>query len=143
VPRNDREDLSYRDALRGSIGDNAAAFGFSVMMTSTYAVLQSILGSPPIGFIFLFAVGAVAGFVALEVIATRGLSRDLSIERASVLAYGALLSFFSVSVGVGAAALVATVVEGDAGFPLGGAAATAAYLLAVGGETLLGREAEH
>jgi hypothetical protein len=56
--------------------------------------------------------------------------------------FGSLLSFFSVAAGIGMAALTATIIDGDAGFPVGGAAATATYLLVVGLEMLGAREEE-
>lgn len=129
----------YTTSLKRSIGTNASAYGFSVMITASYGVLSTSLGNPTVGDVFLFTTGAVLGFVLLEIITTRGHSRSLEAERSDVVAYGALFSLGSITAGVGAAALVAAILDSGVAWPLGAAAATITHLLVVGLETLLAR----
>ncbi len=63
----------YRRGLLTSIRNNAAAYGYSVMITSSYGVLSTQLGTPPVFMTLLFALGATVAFLLVEVGSARGL----------------------------------------------------------------------
>ncbi len=127
--------------LQASVRNNATAYGFSVMITGTAAILVSQLGSPTVGQIFMLGMGAVAGFVAIDGAATRGFRERTRGEPADVVVVGSAMGFFSVGLGLGAAALTAEALDGDAAWPVGGFVATLAYLLVVGIEMALAERA--
>jgi hypothetical protein len=51
----------YSRGVRASLGNNAAAYAYSVMITATFGVLTSILGPSAVFDVFTFAVGAATG----------------------------------------------------------------------------------
>jgi hypothetical protein len=129
-----------RDALfhgvRTSVRNNGVAYGFSVMITASFGLLQSAAGSANTLDIF-FAGGAVAGFVLLEAIASNLFRVRMRGDPPEVVALGTAFSFFSVGVGLAVAALVGAVVSPGLAWPLGGFGATLAYVTAAGAELAL------
>jgi hypothetical protein len=47
-------------AMRSAVGRESTTFGFSIMVTVGFGVLQSRQGTPTIGDLFLYAIGAVS-----------------------------------------------------------------------------------
>src|SRR5690625_4233039 len=76
----------YIRELRLSLRNNSGAFGYSVMITCTMAMLTSIAGSPRPAHIVLFVLAAVASFALIEVVATRAFTRSLEDEHTTVIA---------------------------------------------------------
>src|SRR5215218_771879 len=68
----------YVHGLRAAIHLNAQAFAFSIMITSTFGIVDATEGDPTLGPIYAFMAGAIVGFVAVLVVASRGFSRDAS-----------------------------------------------------------------
>ena len=128
--------------VRTSVRNNVSAYGFSVMITAAFAVLSASLGSPPVGDVFLYAAGAVAGVTLVEGIASRGFRVRLRGEPSDVIALGSSFSFASVGLSVGAAALAAAIVPTWAAWLIGPFAASAIYVLASGIEMALAHEAQ-
>jgi hypothetical protein len=132
---------AYRGGLKTSIRNNATAYGYSLTATMSLAVLASELGTPTVGQVLLFGLGAVSGFVTIEAAASglfRGRTRE---EPAEVVVFGSALSFASVGLGVGAAALAGTIIDGGAAWPIATFLATVVYLLVVGVELALAEQA--
>lgn len=144
-PGGGKQDLAarslYMRGLQASVRNNATAYGYSVMITGTTAILVSQLGAPSVGQIFMLGLGAVAGFVAIDGAATRGFRERARGEPADVVVLGSAMGFFSVGLGLGAAALSVEVLDGDAAWPVGAFLATIGYLLVVGIEMALAERA--
>ena len=133
----------YTEGLRTSVRTNATAYGFSIMITASFGVTTVLEVRPVAGDIFLFAFGAVAGFAAVQLGATRGFhAEETGGDRTSVLLIAALLSIASVQAGVGAAALVAWLGAGWYVWVTAPFAASAAFLLVNGAEFALAEEEE-
>ena len=128
--------------VRTSVRNNISAYGYSVMITAAFAVLSASLGSPPVGDVFLYAGGAVAGVTVVEGVASRGFRVPMRGEPSDVIALGSSFSFASVGLSVGAAALAAPIVPTWAGWLLGSFAASAFYVVASGIEMALARAAQ-
>ena len=132
----------YIEGLRTSVTSNASAYGFSIMITMSLAVASSQHGTPEVGEIFYFLLGAVAGFVSVEAVATRGFrSRDRG-EPADVMVVGSAMAFVSVAGSVGVAALAGELLDGDLVWPVVAFAGTLAYTLMTGIEMALAARAE-
>jgi 4-hydroxybenzoate polyprenyltransferase len=124
-----RPGSSYRSGLGASTRENAGAFAFSIMITSAFGAVSALEPRPRAWEMFLFAAGGVAGF---SLVAGLGSLRDDSeteAERTGVILLASILSFFSVLSGVGAAALLAWLLPASLAWPLGGLAASVAFLL--------------
>ncbi|HEV2772059.1 MAG TPA: hypothetical protein VGV57_04435 [Thermoleophilaceae bacterium] len=124
----------YRRGLLTSIRNNAAAYGYSVMITSSYGVLSTGLGSPSVGRTLLFGLGATVAFVVVETLSARGLRHRERGERSDVVALGSALNVLSVGSGVGLAALAPLVLAPQLAWPAGSFLATLVYLLLGGAE---------
>src|SRR5690625_7924860 len=90
----------YFCVLRLSLRTNSVAFGYSVMITCTMAMLTSIAGSPRPAHIVLFVLAAVASFALIEVVATRAFTRSLEDEYTTVIALGSSLNLISIALAV-------------------------------------------
>ncbi|WP_211658299.1 hypothetical protein [Phytoactinopolyspora halophila] len=129
--------------LRLSLRINAGAYGYSVMITCTLAILAAIHVPPAPGQIFLFLLGAAASFATVETIATRGFSRPPSDqERSDVVALGSSLSLVSIALGVAAAGLLGTILPETASWIVGPFTASITYLLTLSVEMSVARRIE-
>lgn len=132
---------AYTQSLRASVGVNASAYGYSVMITVSFAMLAAALGSPDRLDGFLFVFGAASSFASMEFIATRGFHKRIRGERPSVVVFGSAMSFASIGLGVAVAVLV-SLWHAQLAWPLGSYLASTTYLLVAAVELLLGRRAE-
>jgi hypothetical protein len=94
-------------AMRSTVGRESTTFGFSVLVTATFGLLQTMEGTPDVPRIFGFGVGAVLSFTVLEAFLSRGFRRSMPQHGTRVLAIGTSLNVLSVVGGLGAAWLTA------------------------------------
>ncbi|PXY26937.1 hypothetical protein [Prauserella muralis] len=128
--KRDRPKGLYVHEVKLSLRNNAGAYGYSVMITCSLAMLSTVHSTPEPGQIFLFVLGGGASFLLVEAIATSGFRRSLqSGESTTVVALGTALSALSISVGVGAAWLVAVLLPVTLGWFVASFAASVVYLL--------------
>jgi hypothetical protein len=130
-----------RRGIRTSVRNNVSAYGFSIMITATFGVISSELGSPSVGEVFLFCGGGISGVTIVEAIASRGFTMQLRGEPSDVVALGSSFSYLSVGVSVGAAALVALLLSGWLGWTIGALSATGVYVPISGIEMALAHRA--
>lgn len=132
----------YVRELRLSLRNNSGAFGYSVMITCTLAMLTSIEGSPRPLHIVLFLLAAVASFAVIEVIATRAFTRSLEDENTTVIALGASLNLFSIAGAVGLAAGLGALLPVPLSWLIAPFTASATYLLVTAVEMAIARRIE-
>jgi hypothetical protein len=123
---------AFNRGLQASVRNNYAAYGYSIMITASFGVLASRESTPKLGFIFLFLAGAIAGFVIIEAIVSKGFKRAPRGEPIQVVALGAAFSFGSVGAAVGAASIATIVLDGWAVWLVGAFAASATFILMLG-----------
>jgi hypothetical protein len=116
----------YRQALKSVGRGSALPYGYTLTVWCAGAVLMHMHGPPPVGDVFLFLLGGVAGFAAVAAMA-RGAPDPPEPQAAELLATGSA-HFVAVAGAVGAVALIAEIHRGVA-WPLGAFAATLVYLL--------------
>lgn len=109
--------------LRGS----ALPYGYTVTVWTSGAMLTRHEGLPSTGQVFLFMLGAIAGYVLLAAAVElgRGVPSD---PPKGALRRSGMLHFLAIGGALGAAALVSLLHSGLA-WPLGAFVATATYLL--------------
>jgi hypothetical protein len=133
----------YVRELRLSLRINAGAYGFSVMITATLAMVASIHSAPAPGELFLFIVGAVASFAVVESFATRGFTREpKDHEPAEVVALGSSLSLFSIASAVATSWLAATLLPDTLSWLVCPFAAATVYVVVLGVEMSVARRIE-
>lgn len=124
--------------LRSTVGRESTTFGFSILVTVTFGLLQATEGSPDVGRVFLYATGAVASFTLLEGVLSRGFRRPMPQHRTEVQAAGTSLNLLSVLGGLGAAWLLGSAMSGPAVWALAPFVSATVYLVLESLETALG-----
>jgi hypothetical protein len=116
-------------SMRSTVGRESTTFGFSILITVTFAMTETMLGSPTVLQIFLYAIGAVMSFTVLEGVLSNGFRRPMPQHATQTMTLGTSLNVFSVVAALGAAWGIADVTRGLLGWSLAPLVAGAAYLL--------------
>lgn len=120
----------YAREIRMSLRNNSGAFGYSVMITCSLAMLSAQHSPPKAVQILLFALGAVLSFLVVEAFATNAFRRSLGDEEQSkVVALGSSIGVLSVGLALGATAAVGAWLPVTVAWFAGPFAASTAYLL--------------
>jgi hypothetical protein len=129
--------IGIESALYGA----ALPYGYTVTVWSSGQLLVHYRGSPHVGWIGLFALGATAGFGLLKALArTAHEGPPISLGTDPHLVRGGAIQVLSIGVAIGAVDLAAHI-RSWVVWPLGGLLATALYLLGTSVElALLARE---
>jgi hypothetical protein len=125
-------------ALRSTVGREATTFGFSILVTVGFGVVQLHHGAPDTVDLLLYATGAVASFSLLTGLLTRGFRRGLPQHESEVVAIGTALNILSVLAGVGAAMGLAALLRTDVAWLVCPFVAGLVYLALESLEELLG-----
>ena len=135
--------MSVFEHLRRGLGEstrhNSLAYGYSLALTGSFGVLTILAGTPNVGDIFAFAVGAALTFSIANAAVTEGFTTKVEDEPPIVLALGTSFSFVSISAAIGAAALLGWVLPDWIGWAVGAFAASLTYLLITALEFVLAR----
>lgn len=126
-----------RTGLRTSVVNNSSAFAFSIMITGSFGLLSRSEGSATTGEIFAFGMLAVAGFVALEALASNAFRRRPETFPVEVTMLGTAFSFVSVAAGYGGAALAGAALADTGAWLLGGFLASALFVAVEAAELTL------
>jgi hypothetical protein len=124
--------------LRSTVGRESTTFGFSILVTVTFGLLQAVTGSPDVARIFLFATGAALSFTLLEGLLSRGFRRSMPQHRTRVQAVGTSLNVVSVLGGLAVAWLIAEATSHPAVWAGAPFVAGVVYLVLESLETALG-----
>jgi hypothetical protein len=127
----------YASAMRTVLRGSALPYGYTVTLWSTGAVTLGRHGPPGVGYVFLFAAGAIVAFAAVALLGRLGASEALDTRPGDLLATG-VTHVAGVGAGIGAAALIAKL-SGGVAWPLASFAATVVYLLLASLELLFAR----
>lgn len=122
-------------AMRSTTGRESTTFGFSILVTVTYGLTNSMQGPPTVSEIFLYGTGAVLSFTLLEGVLSRGFRHPMPQHRTEILALGTSLNLVSVLAGMAMGLLVATVLPDGFAWILAPFAASVVYLLLESVET--------
>lgn len=125
----------YRRNLRAVIGSSAAPYGYTLATWTSGAMVIGARGIPTALAALSFMFGAVLGFAVVGALAFGGVSKHFDQESGEARLIWGSFHFFSVGCAIGAAALVAHLVDSFAAWPLAGFLFTSAYLLVLGAES--------
>lgn len=131
------EDRPVLRGFRSTVGRESTTFGFSILITVTFGLLQTLEGSPDVPRIFLFAVGAVMSFTVLEGALSKGFRTAMPQHHTQVQSIGAGMNVLSVLAGLGVAWLVGSLTSHVAVWGAAPFLAAVAYLVAESLETVL------
>jgi hypothetical protein len=119
-----------RAALATSTVHNSSAFGFSIAITGSFGVIQTLVGSPGVLAVLSFAGSAAAALGVVQALVTSGFRIRVGAVPSEVAMLGTAQNLVSVALSILAAAGAAAVLRGWGAWPAGGAAAALVYLLA-------------
>lgn len=119
-----------RTGLRTSVVNNSSAFAFSIMITGSFGLLSRSEGTATTGEVFVFGMLAVAGFAALETLASNAFRRRPETYPVEVTMLGTAFSFVSVAVAYGGAAVSGALLDDMTAWIVGGFCASALFVLA-------------
>ncbi|MEW5422515.1 hypothetical protein [Amorphus sp. 3PC139-8] len=114
--------------MRLSVEENSSPYGFSVMITGSYALLNT-LSPPDLVEVLAGSFGAASAFVLAEVAALTFLEGPATNDSQKTRLLGRLLSFISIGCGMSTAYLCGLLINGPLGWLLAGAASAFVYLL--------------
>jgi len=121
---------TYSAALRVTMRNTAAAYGYTLSTAATLGVLSETAGSPDTARLFLFAIGGVVAFVLLEaLLALLGTPAPQPPEQA--IPFAGALNAASVCAALGMAVLIAHLVRSSPAWFLAQMSTTAIYMLIV------------
>jgi hypothetical protein len=126
----DAERTAYLSALKTTLRQTAAAYGYALTIASTSALLVSTQSSPATGDVFLFALGGLAAFALLDAVLELSRARGGEDSRVAFPFAGAL-NFFSVFAALGLVDGLVHAVRAEVVWLLAPALATAVYLAVV------------
>jgi hypothetical protein len=125
----------YLESLATVVRRSAIPYGYTISIWTAGAVVEHGHGKPNVGQAYLFLLGAVAGFVAVALLALRTAPRALQPASADLMRTG-VINAAALGLALGAAALLA-MIRGGVAWPLGSFAATTVYLLVASVELTL------
>ncbi|HLJ03969.1 MAG TPA: hypothetical protein VKT31_11050 [Solirubrobacteraceae bacterium] len=118
----------YVRGLGTSVRNNALAYGYSIMATSSFGMLAHTDGPLTVLHIFMFVIGNSLAYAAVNALVTRGFRRRVEQEPPVVMALATSFSVLSISAGVGATALLGSAVGGWVAWLLAGLISTWLFL---------------
>lgn len=128
--------------VRTAIRQNATAYGYSVLATTTFGVTSQLVGSPRVSDIFLFVAGAGTAFGFAEALASDFFRHRVRSEPSGVILIGSAFGLVSVSAGLAAAAGCGWLLDGWAAWLCAPFAATVVYVVLEGLNLAIARRAE-
>lgn len=128
-----------RRRLAANLAREAEAYGYTLSIWGSGALLVDAFGIPGFARVFAFVAGALAGFAALAVVAFRGFLESATVESARSVVVASMVHLVSTSGSLAAAFAVSHLVRPPplAAFALVGFLATVAYNLLLLGEERL------
>jgi hypothetical protein len=118
----------YRTDLRGVVGSGATAYGYTLTVWSSGAVLSGAYGPPSPLEAFAFLAEAVVAFAVVGALAFGGVTAEFGGGSDRVELWGSFL-FLSLGLAVAATWLTSSFAPGFVRWPLGAFVATGAYLV--------------
>jgi F0F1-type ATP synthase membrane subunit c/vacuolar-type H+-ATPase subunit K len=126
---------AYFAGLAISITGNVPAYGYSIVVTSAFGVVAAEHQAPSVFRIFLFLLGATAGFSVLGALGALAFEEEeIGAEGPVTLLVGGAMSIFSTSGGFGLALLIAYLLGGWVVWLVAPLCATVAYVLLLAAE---------
>ncbi|HEX3957675.1 MAG TPA: hypothetical protein VHZ03_13750 [Trebonia sp.] len=122
---------TYEAALRITMRNTAAAYGYTLSTSATLSLLTEMTGKPDALKLFLFALGGVIAFVLLEAVlaALRTSAQQQPLEHA--IPFAGALNAASVCAALGMAVLIVHFVRSSLAWFIAQMGTTAIYMLVV------------
>lgn len=120
--------------VRMAVRADANAFGYSILITATFGVVNALRPPASPGRIFLFALGATGAFAVAEALSSRFFRVRIREERSEVVLAGTAMAPVSVAVSLASAHGLAALTGGAVSWIVSPAAATLVYVTVTGAQ---------
>jgi hypothetical protein len=121
-----------RAGVGSALRNAGLPYGYTITVWSTAQATIAAHGTPSVGFIALFALGAITAYWALRVATSGATAESDEHPAAPVALHGWLIQATAVGVPVGAMALLAKALPSGLCWPLAGVVTVAGYLGVMG-----------
>lgn len=118
--------------VRRAVRTDASAYGYSILITTVFGLVNLRDGPPTVERLFAFALGATFAFALWEAAVSRGFRIRIREERSEVVLVGTALAPVSVGASLGAALGVAQALSGVWAWALIPLSATIVYVALTG-----------
>ncbi len=118
----------YASGLKASVHNNTIAYGFSIVITASLAVVQAGRDTAGIWEVLTFAGGAVLAFTVVEAFVYLALRHRLEEESTEVRLLGSVFSFLSIGLALAATFAADRLLSGLLAWPVAGFLATLVYV---------------
>lgn len=115
--------------MRSTVGRESTTFGFSILVTVGFGMVQTVQGSPGEVEVVAYAVGAAMSFALLEGVLSRGFRRPMPQHHTQTQALGTSLNVVSVLAGLAVNWLVGSTISGVLGWGLAPLLGALVYLV--------------
>lgn len=132
------EALLFR-GVRRAVRTDASAYGYSILITTVFGVVNLRDGPPTVGRLFAYAIGATMGFALWEAIASRGFRIRIREEQSDVVLVGTAMAPLSVGASLAAALGISQVLSGLWAWALTPLTATIVYVMLTGAQLVAAR----
>lgn len=107
-----RDEPRLLRGVRRAVRTDASAYGYSILITTVFGLVNLRDGPPTVGRLFVYAVGATLGFALWEAAVSRGFRIRIREEESDVVLVGTAMAPVSVGASLAAALGVAQVLSG-------------------------------
>lgn len=141
MPGGDRDEAVGRilRGVRRAVRTDASAYGYSILITAVFGLVNLQDGPPTVGRLFAYALGATLGFATWEAVASRGFRMRIREEPSDVVLVGTALAPVSVGVSFVAALGVTAATVGAWSWLMTPLAATVVYVALTGAQLMVAR----
>lgn len=135
----DDQDPRLLRGVRRAVRTDASAYGYSILITAVFGLVNLQDGPPTVGRLFAYVMGATFGFALWEAIASRGFRIRIRQEQSDVVLVGTALAPLSVGVSLAAALGMTLLVSGNWAWLIPPFVATVVYVMLTGSQLAAAR----
>jgi hypothetical protein len=128
--------------MRSAVRNDASAYSYSILITTSFGAVQLEVGSATIPRLFFFVLGATGAFAVVEAASSRFFRKRIRQDPGEVVVLGTALAPVSVGVALAAGLALLQVVGGSWAWALTPGVVTATYIAMAAIQLTLARQYE-
>lgn len=137
--KKERREFNLLRSVRRAVRSDATAFSYSVFVTACFGLVNLREAPVTVSRLFWFVLGATVGFVAWDLVASRGFRVRIREEKSDVLLVATAMAPVSTTVALGASVGTTSIVSGTVAWVAAPLIGTVMYVAAAGLQLALAR----
>ena len=126
-------------SVRRAVRTDASAYGYSILITAVFGMVNLKDGSPTVGRLFAYVLGATLGFALWEAVVSKGFRIRIRQEQSDVVLVGTALAPVSVGASLAASLGITQVLSGTSTWFGAPFVATVVYVALTGAQLAAAR----